>query len=74
VCYFNIYCCYLLGLLIYSIYYAALWELCMRVRPTNFSCHRHILLIERALAYLWRGLRLGSAGAAVEIYAVAPSL
>ena len=23
VCYFNVYCCYLLGLMIYSIYYAA---------------------------------------------------
>jgi hypothetical protein len=74
VCYFNIYCCYLLGLLVYSLYYAALWEIYMRVRPTNFSWHRHILLVERALAYLGRGVRAGTVGAALEIYGVAPRL
>lgn len=59
VCYFNVYCCYLLGLLIYSIYYAAAWEVYMRVRPTNFSIHRYNVLFESALQYIVRGFAYG---------------
>ena len=59
VCYFNVYCCYLLGLLIYSIYYAASWEVYMRVRPTNFSIRRYSVLFEAAVQYIVRGFFFG---------------
>jgi hypothetical protein len=59
VCYFNVYCCYLLGLLIYCIYYAAAWEVYMRVRPTNFSLHRYNVLFESSLQYIVRGFLCG---------------
>lgn len=59
VCYFNVYCCYLLGLMIYSIYYAAAWEVYLRVRPTNFSLHRYNVLFESSLQYIVRGFLYG---------------
>lgn len=43
VCYFNVYCCYLLGLMIYIIYYAVYLEMWFKFRPGNFTFHRFTL-------------------------------
>jgi hypothetical protein len=59
VCYFNIYCCYILGLLVYSVYYAVTWETYLKIRLTNFSIHRAHILFENAYMYIWRGFWLG---------------
>lgn len=40
VCQFNVYCCYLLGLLIYMLSYFILFELVLRFRPGVFSVER----------------------------------
>lgn len=45
--------------MIYSIYYAAAWEVYLRVRPTNFSVHRYNALFESALQYIVRGFFYG---------------
>ena len=50
---------YSLGLLIYSIYYAAAWEVYLRVRPTNFSLHRYNVLLESSMQYIVRGFLCG---------------
>jgi hypothetical protein len=70
VCYFNIYCCYILGLLIYALYYAVLWETYLRVRPANFSLHRHIVLAESALDHIWGGLLGGRVPPRAEVVAL----
>lgn len=59
VCYFNIYCCYILGLLFYILYFAFFWELYLKLRPTNFNWHRLLLFIDRALIYICRGINYG---------------
>lgn len=75
VCYFNVYCCYLLGLMIYCIYYAAAWEIYLRVRPMNFTLHRHAMLVEAAWRYIWRGFFAGGAGAGrAEYWTLIPQL
>jgi hypothetical protein len=55
VCYFNVYCCYLLGIFIYMTYFAACWEIYLKIRPTNFSIQRFNLLFECAITYIRRG-------------------
>jgi hypothetical protein len=60
VCYFNVYCCYILGILIYLVYFGVCWEIYMKIRPTNFSIHRFNLLFELAINYITRGLIYGS--------------
>jgi hypothetical protein len=49
----------LLGLMIYCIYYAAAWEVYLRVRPTNFSMRRYGLLLESSFQYIVRGFLCG---------------
>ena len=49
VCHFNIYCCYLLGLLIYSLSYFILCELVLRFRPGVFSVIRGVGLFKRVV-------------------------
>ena len=54
ICYFNIYCCYLLGLIIYSLSYFVTFELVLRFRPNVFSILRLIILIKKSMLYIYR--------------------
>lgn len=49
VCYFNIYCCFILALLVYSLYMTTFWELFIKFKPNNFSLRRLILWHDSAL-------------------------
>lgn len=53
VCYFNVYCCYILGLLIYSLSYFGLFESILRFRPGVFSINRMIIFTNKGLAFIW---------------------
>ena len=54
ICYFNIYCCYLLALIVYSLYYVTLWELFLKFRPNTFNLHRFIRSLDYAASYNYR--------------------
>lgn len=51
ICQFNIYCCYILGLLIYLISYFVLYEMVFRFRPGMFSVFRFLILCKQAQEY-----------------------
>ena len=48
-CYFNIYCCFILALLVYSLYMMAFWEIFLKFKSNNFNLHRLILWHESAI-------------------------
>lgn len=52
ICHFNIYCCYLFGLLIYLLSYFVLFELVLRLRPNVFSINRLLLFCKKGVVYL----------------------
>lgn len=53
-CYFNIYCCLLLTLMIYSIYMFNTWALFFKFRPGVFNIHRWLLWTHQSIIYNFR--------------------
>lgn len=51
VCQFNIYCCYIFGLLIYILCYFILYEIAFRHRPNIFSIIRIMIFCKKSVEY-----------------------
>lgn len=51
VCTFNMYCCLLLALIVYSVYMFNTWSLLMKFRPGVFNSHRWLLWIHNGTTY-----------------------
>jgi hypothetical protein len=58
-CEFNIYCCYIMALMVYFVYFAVFWESFFRLRPGVFNIHRFSLLVMDSIKYIWRGVWSG---------------
>lgn len=52
-CHFNVYCCFLMTLMIYFIYYALYWEMILKLRPGVFTPHRFSLFTSKCWGQMW---------------------
>jgi hypothetical protein len=55
-CYFNVYCCYLMGLMIYFIYFALFWETAFKLKPELLSFYRFYHRSMSCWRHIFRGI------------------
>lgn len=65
VCTFNIYCCFILALAVYTLYLVNTWALAFKFRPGVFNIHRWCLWTTQSLNYNYRLLTILTTDSAV---------